>query len=137
MIIFIIIKSLDTSTPNPKLGLDAFTRNPKLGVDASSSTRVHAHLGAQSHAHTQVGFGRVHAQPQLGAHIHAHTQVGSGGVHTQPQLGASSHAHTQPQVGSRRVLAYIQVGHGRTQGGCGGSPNPKLGLDASTPTHMC
>jgi hypothetical protein len=133
--------------PNPKLGLDAFTRNPKLGVDASLSTGIHAQLGAQSHAHTQVGFGRVHAQPQPGAPIHAHTQVGSRGVHAQPQLGAPNHAHAQPQlgahshahaqVGSRRVLAYTQVGHGHTQGGRGGSPNPKLGLDASTPTHMC
>ena len=62
--IFIIIKSLDASTPNSKLVLEA-SRDPhsKLGVDASRPTLECGPWRLQTHAQPPTGSGRVHAQP--------------------------------------------------------------------------
>ena len=82
--IFIIIKSLDASTPNPKLGLDASTHTPQVGLGPGwvhthpswGWTRPRPTLIWAGHCHTQlgVGSGRVHSQPQVEfGHFHAHT----------------------------------------------------------------
>jgi hypothetical protein len=51
---------------------------------------VRAHLGC--------GRERIHAQLGVGAHSHAHSQVGSGRVHAKPQ-GEHVGVHAHPQVG--------------------------------------